>query len=193
MKPTEPNKSDIPSSEIPDVPPKDDDGSEPTPSVPHENRASTGNHSAEPLAKQIGETGDHTHASQDPTAEQQPAQGASSGKNAEENPDAQSNGTGEHVVHTTGLRADGGDFDATKPGAAQEAESKPIRRAPYVHKSSRITLGITDRGVTIGLLEEKHIRSANPNDSGDDESGNADGHGGKKGLGQRIKAKFRKH
>lgn len=33
-------------------------------------------------------------------------------------------GTGEKVVHATGLAADGGDFDATKPGAGQEATRK---------------------------------------------------------------------
>lgn len=33
-------------------------------------------------------------------------------------------GTGEQYVKTTGLQADGGDFDATKPGAGKEADRK---------------------------------------------------------------------
>jgi hypothetical protein len=40
----------------------------------------------------------------------------------DENPD--SKGTGEKYVKTTGLAADGGDFDATKPGAGREADRK---------------------------------------------------------------------
>jgi len=33
-------------------------------------------------------------------------------------------GTGEQYVKSTGLRADGGDFDASRPGAGREADSK---------------------------------------------------------------------
>lgn len=35
-----------------------------------------------------------------------------------------SKGTGEEYVKTSGLKADGGDFDATKPGAGREADRK---------------------------------------------------------------------
>lgn len=35
-----------------------------------------------------------------------------------------SKGTGEQYVKTSGLQADGGDFDATKPGAGREADRK---------------------------------------------------------------------
>lgn len=35
-----------------------------------------------------------------------------------------SEGTGEKYVRTSGLQADGGDFDATKPGAGKEADRK---------------------------------------------------------------------
>lgn len=38
--------------------------------------------------------------------------------------DHESKGTGEQYVKTTGLAADGGDFDATKPGAGREADRK---------------------------------------------------------------------
>lgn len=36
----------------------------------------------------------------------------------------ESQGTGEQYVKTTGLAADGGNFDATKPGAGREADRK---------------------------------------------------------------------
>lgn len=36
----------------------------------------------------------------------------------------ESKGTGEEYVKSTGLQADGGDFDATKPGAGKEADRK---------------------------------------------------------------------
>lgn len=44
----------------------------------------------------------------------------------EDGPGAKSKGegTGEKYVKTSGLKADGGDFDATKPGAGREAERK---------------------------------------------------------------------
>lgn len=38
--------------------------------------------------------------------------------------DAQEKGTGEKLVKTSGLAADGGNFDATKPGAGKEADRK---------------------------------------------------------------------
>jgi hypothetical protein len=40
------------------------------------------------------------------------------------NAKSQSEGTGEQYVKSSGLQADGGDFDATKPGAGREADSK---------------------------------------------------------------------
>lgn len=39
-------------------------------------------------------------------------------------------GTGEKYVKTTGLQADGGDFDATKPGAGREADRKLFSKCP---------------------------------------------------------------
>lgn len=36
----------------------------------------------------------------------------------------ESKGTGEEYVKSSGLQADGGDFDATKPGAGKEADRK---------------------------------------------------------------------
>lgn len=49
--------------------------------------------------------------------------GDASAKVDDDNSD-ESKGTGEQYVKTTGLAADGGDFDATKPGAGREADRK---------------------------------------------------------------------
>lgn len=57
---------------------------------------------------------------------------AAGGKKADENDDdpeglhskSDKKGTGEQYVKTSGLQADGGDFDATKPGAGKEADRK---------------------------------------------------------------------
>lgn len=44
--------------------------------------------------------------------------------------DKSNEGTGEKWVKTTGMAADGGDFDATKPGAGREAARKSIYLNP---------------------------------------------------------------
>ncbi|KAH8169620.1 hypothetical protein LIA77_10164 [Sarocladium implicatum] len=44
------------------------------------------------------------------------------GEKVETKDDGKSKGTGEQVVHASGLQADGGDFDASKPGAGHEAD-----------------------------------------------------------------------
>ncbi|KAI1116212.1 hypothetical protein F5Y14DRAFT_408556 [Nemania sp. NC0429] len=78
----------------------------------------------------------------------------------------ESKGTGEKYVRTSGLHADGGDFDATKPGAAKEADR---------------------------LLEEKHIANpTDPNSRGNDDSSSSPT-SGKKSLGQKIKDKLHRH
>jgi len=50
--------------------------------------------------------------------------------------DAKEKGTGEQYVKTSGLAADGGDFDATKPGAGREADrlldQKGVQRDDHV-------------------------------------------------------------
>lgn len=48
------------------------------------------------------------------------AEGAAEG----EDPKGEDKGSGEKYVKTSGLQADGGDFDATKPGAGREADRK---------------------------------------------------------------------
>lgn len=75
-----------------------------------------------------------------------------------------SEGTGEKYVQTTGLQADGGDFDATKPGAGREADR---------------------------LMEEKGMHNpTDPNSAGDDGGSPTSG---KKSLGQKIKDKLHRH
>ncbi len=49
-------------------------------------------------------------------------------------------GTGEQYVRSTGLHADGGDFDAANPGAGREADSKLSRR-PENRKPERALTG----------------------------------------------------
>lgn len=61
-------------------------------------------------------------------------------------------GTGEHWVKTTGLAADGGNFDATKPGAGKEAD----RRISL----SKIR-NILERADSVsGLLEQKGVHKS---------------------------------
>ncbi|KAI1384680.1 uncharacterized protein F4822DRAFT_370107 [Hypoxylon trugodes] len=93
----------------------------------------------------------------------------------EDGPDAKSKGegTGEQYVKSSGLQADGGDFDATKPGAGREADR---------------------------LLEEKGIHpGANGPSTGADAEEDESGHGGdkkdkeKKSIGQKIKDKLHRH
>jgi len=68
-------------------------------------------------------------------------------------------GTGDHWVKSTGLAAEGGDFDATKPGAAKEANR--ILETKGVHKDQGETLsehpeiaGSADEGKKHGKLDK---------------------------------------
>lgn len=76
-------------------------------------------------------------------------------------------GTGEKYVRTSGLQADGGDFDATKPGAGKEADR--LLEAKGIHKPT----------------------DPNPGNKGDDDSASPES--GKKSLGQKIKDKLHRH
>ncbi|KAI0195143.1 hypothetical protein EV127DRAFT_501035 [Xylaria flabelliformis] len=82
-----------------------------------------------------------------------------------EEEDNENKGTGEKYVKTTGLQADGGDFDATKPGAGKEADR---------------------------LMEEKGIHNPNDDKSAGD-SGSGSPTSGKKSFGQKIKDKLHRH
>lgn len=56
------------------------------------------------------------------------------------NPNAksQSEGTGEKYVKSTGMQADGGDFDATKPGAGREADSESKPHLPHLETVTHV-------------------------------------------------------
>jgi hypothetical protein len=62
-------------------------------------------------------------------------------------------GTGEEWVKTSGLHADGGDFDATKPGAGREAD----RESKW--KQTAVSLGrtLSKADGVAGILEQKGI------------------------------------
>lgn len=74
-------------------------------------------------------------------------------------------GTGEQYVKSSGLKADGGDFDATKPGAGKEADR---------------------------LMETKGIHNPNEDAKHSSHEGSGDTTE-KKSLGQKIKEKLHKH
>lgn len=93
-------------------------------------------------------------------------------------------GTGEQWVKTSGLAADGGDFDATKPGAGREADSKLMTT---MHKMLQKADSIA------GLLEEKGIKKGDAGQQLSSESESQVESAGKKEkvpLGEKIKTKL---
>lgn len=81
--------------------------------------------------------------------------------------DSDSKGSGNMYVKTSGLAADGGDFDATKPGAGREADR---------------------------IMEEKGIHHEEGKKDSTSSSGSSKGHSkDKPSLSERIKAKLHKH
>ncbi|KAI0416205.1 hypothetical protein F5X98DRAFT_187996 [Xylaria grammica] len=82
-----------------------------------------------------------------------------------EDDEHKSAGTGEKYVHSSGLQADGGDFDATNPGAGREADR---------------------------LMDEKGVHNPTDPDSTPDHSDGSPALG-KKSLGQKIKDKLHRH
>jgi len=89
-------------------------------------------------------------------------------------------GTGEQWVKTSGLAADGGDFDATKPGAGREADRLMDQKGIHVEKK---TPGgdADDSSKTSG--KDSKASPASPSDTKKD----------KPSLGDRIKAKLHKN
>lgn len=79
---------------------------------------------------------------------------------------SENKGTGEQVVRASGLHADGGDFDATKPGAGREADR---------------------------LMEEKGMHNPNNTNSAGDGGSSSPTSSGKKSFGQKIKDKLHRH
>ncbi|KAI0879671.1 hypothetical protein GGS24DRAFT_6540 [Hypoxylon argillaceum] len=111
-----------------------------------------------------GDAGNDSKSSVDTTDKSNDATDESKEESKEES--HESKGTGEKYVKTTGLQADGGDFDATKPGAGREADR---------------------------LMEEKGMHNPADPSSGGDNGGSSSPTSGKKSLGQKIKDKLHRH
>ena len=112
------------------------------------------------------------------------AEGQGEKKQEQEGP-SEEKGTGEKWVKTTGVAADGGDFDATKPGAGKEAE----RQYFFSFKNSSIAPVDLLTKSRLGLLEEKGIKRTLPGESKEGESDPFDS-AGKRGLGTKLKEKL---
>ncbi|KAI1331207.1 hypothetical protein F5Y16DRAFT_295681 [Xylariaceae sp. FL0255] len=80
----------------------------------------------------------------------------------------ESQGTGEQYVKSTGLQADGGDFDATNPGAGREADR--LMEEKGMHPNEKV----------MNDTDDKEDRSSSPSSE-------------KKSLGQKIKDKLHRH
>ncbi|PNY24237.1 Uncharacterized protein TCAP_05825 [Tolypocladium capitatum] len=91
-------------------------------------------------------------------------------------------GMGEQYVRTTGFAADGGNFDATWPGAGREADREFFLQKPDVYI---LGIGFTDMRRSTGLLEQKAVHH-----EGDPVK---DTHKDKPSLGDRIKNKLHRH
>ncbi|KAL0930759.1 glycine-rich cell wall structural protein 1 [Colletotrichum truncatum] len=100
-------------------------------------------------------------------------------------------GTGEKYIKSTGLAADGGDFDATKPGAGREAdrlldEKDPAAAAARAAAAKPGSHNTTDNNNS-GSKHSSNSgveRTHSPNDGSEKE---------KKSLGDKIKAKLHRH
>lgn len=80
----------------------------------------------------------------------------------EDGPQKQSHGegTGEKYVKSTGLAADGGDFDATKPGAGREADRKSA--PPAESKQSNLAAEIISDTISQAFWRRKTLLSLRP-------------------------------
>lgn len=124
-----------------------------------------------------------------------PAARATEGEDADEEEDgdgpqkkSHGSGTGEQWVKSSGLKADGGDFDATKPGAGREAD-RMLSTFPHTTRTvlrEMLTLLCT------GLLEEKGVHREGGDKPGATTDDAADDTKPKKSLGEKIKAKLHK-
>lgn len=114
---------------------------------------------------------------------------------------SESKGSGEQYVKTTGLAADGGDFDATKPGAGREADRKFYPEDDAKYDKVFVITDISSCYFQTGLLEEKGIAnpaaaaaaSKKPEDTTTDTPESPDGGKEKKSLKEKIKAKLHKN
>lgn len=105
-------------------------------------------------------------------------------ENGSQEQDKDSKGTGDQWVKTSGLAADGGDFDATKPGAGREAERT------WLHRLSN-TLSRAD--ALAGLMEEKGIKKTESNHGPPVESPERSGGKEKEKISMKDKIKDKLH
>ena len=111
-----------------------------------------------------------------------------------------SRGTGEQWVKSSGLAADGGDFDATKPGAGREADRKSLTHCLQSTSLHASQIGCTNKDANHlcflqqkGLLEQKGIhRTDAPGGgvTGDDSSTVSLDSSGKPSMGQKLMDKL---
>ncbi|TDZ29530.1 hypothetical protein C8035_v005486 [Colletotrichum spinosum] len=107
-----------------------------------------------------------------------------SGNEVEDGPQTESHGegTGEKYVKSTGLAADGGNFDAIKPGAGREADRLLDEKDPNA-AAAKAAAGNSHKG------DSSHGGSV----SGTGNPSPNDGEKEKKSLGDKIKAKLHRH
>jgi hypothetical protein len=111
-------------------------------------------------------------------------------------------GTGQQHVKSTGVAADGGDFDATKPGAGKEAE----RKCPHETHNHNwdVDSPLTAYAGRLGILEQKGVgqnhqtptaqQPATANGNKTSPASSPGSHSkAKPSLSQRIKAKLHRH
>lgn len=99
-------------------------------------------HSGEPLKMHSGADGeDPAEKKEDPRDDGKKDRSASVAQEGGDPHGEEKKGTGEKVVKASGLAADGGDFDATKPGAGQEATR--LLEEKGVHKTKPADAGAT--------------------------------------------------
>ncbi|RYP50248.1 hypothetical protein DL768_004185 [Monosporascus sp. mg162] len=130
-------------------------GPKPLEVVAKEHGGDAGNRESAHTSSTTGVGGTSTNAANE-TASEDDANGPRSQNKRE--------GSGEQYVKSSGLLADGGDFDVTKPGAGREADR---------------------------LMEEKGIH--NPNGESPKKGVSTESKSEKKGLGQKIKDKLHRH
>lgn len=139
-------------------------------------------------------SGDAGQSSETASASTDQKSAGSAGDGPEDPSDSQEQGTGEQWVKTSGLAADGGDFDATKPGAGREAD-----RTYFPHSIACQKLFPNASNKTnpyLGLMEQKGIKLGDGGKAqGDASHGQRSNSGSsdQSGLIDRLKDKLHKH
>ncbi|KAM3555430.1 hypothetical protein MY1884_005599 [Beauveria asiatica] len=103
-----------------------------------------------------GDAGNHRGSETTSTSsgnKQQPGSGAGGNLPADR---SQEKGTGEEYVKSSGLQADGGDFDATRPGAGREAERLMEQKGITTTAAGAGGVAAAAKGKDGGDSKEKH-------------------------------------